>query len=45
MSLPWPALEELLNHLRAGYTLIVWKLDRLGRSMKELINLINQLGQ
>ena len=38
-----PALEELLNHLRAGDTLIVWKLDRLGRSLKELINLINQL--
>jgi DNA invertase Pin-like site-specific DNA recombinase len=38
-----PALEEVLSHLRAGDTLIVWKLDRLGRSLKELIELINQL--
>ena len=35
-----PALEELLSHLRAEDTLVVWKLDRLGRSLKELISLI-----
>ena len=38
-----PALALLLAHLRAGDTLVVWKLDRLGRSLKELIALINQL--
>ena len=29
--------------MRAGDTFIVWKLDRLGRSLKELIELTNQL--
>jgi len=38
-----PALSMLLEHIRAGDTLIVWKLDRLGRSLKELVALINQL--
>ena len=38
-----PALKELLAHLRPGDTVVVWKLDRLGRSLKELIDLINQL--
>jgi len=38
-----PALSMLLEHIREGDTLIVWKLDRLGRSLKELISLINQL--
>ena len=38
-----PALSLLLEHLRAGDTLIVWKLDRLGRSLKELIALMSQL--
>lgn len=36
-----PQLQKLLDTLRAGDTLIVWKLDRLGRSLKELIHLVN----
>ena len=32
-----PALREALTHLRAGDTLVVWRLDRLGRSLKDLI--------
>ena len=32
-----PALREALAHLRAGDTLVVWRLDRLGRSIKNLI--------
>ena len=32
-----PGLEQALSHLRAGDTLIVWRLDRLGRSLKHLI--------
>ncbi|MHA7877926.1 MAG: recombinase family protein [Bacteroidota bacterium] len=40
-----PALQDLLNHLRDGDTLIVWKLDRLGRSLKELILLMNKLSE
>ena len=30
-------LEETLSHLRGGDTLVVWRLDRLGRSLKNLI--------
>ena len=32
-----PALREALAHPRAGDTLVVWRLDRLGRSIKNLI--------
>ncbi len=32
-----PGLKEALGHLRAGDTLVVWRLDRLGRSLKDLI--------
>ena len=32
-----PALHEALAQLRAGDTLVVWRLDRLGRSLKDLI--------
>ena len=35
-------LKELLNILRKGDEVIVWRLDRLGRSLKHLIELINQ---
>lgn len=36
-----PELEKLLGLLRSGDTLVVWKLDRLGRSLKELLGLVN----
>jgi DNA invertase Pin-like site-specific DNA recombinase len=36
-------LEEALSHLRTGDTLVVWKLDRLGRSLKDLIARITEL--
>ena len=38
-----PGLAETLSHLRAGDTLVVWKLDRLGRSVKGLVDLVNTL--
>ena len=38
-----PALDEALNFMRRGDTLVVWKLDRLGRSLKHLIEIINNL--
>src|SRR6056297_344156 len=34
-------LDELLLKLRKGDTLVVWKLDRLGRTMFQLVNLLN----
>lgn len=37
-----PQLGLLVDSLRAGDTVVVWKLGRLGRSMKELITLINE---
>lgn len=40
-----PQLEELLKVLREGDTLIVWKLDRIGRSMKNLIELIEEFNE
>ena len=36
-----PGLENALSHLRPGDTLIVWKLDRLGRTVKQLVELID----
>ncbi|CAH1664504.1 MULTISPECIES: recombinase family protein [unclassified Chelatococcus] len=38
-----PGLTEAIRYLREGDTLTVWKLDRLGRSMKHLIELITEL--
>lgn len=35
-----PQLDQALEHLRQGDTLVVWKLDRLGRSLKHLIELV-----
>ncbi len=36
-------LDGATRYLRPGDTLVVWKLDRLGRSLKHLIEMINQL--
>jgi DNA invertase Pin-like site-specific DNA recombinase len=38
-----PALHDALEFARSGDTLIVWKLDRLARSMKQLIETIENL--
>lgn len=38
-----PGLSEALDFLRPGDTLVVWRLDRLGRSLKDLIACIEQL--
>ncbi len=38
-----PGLKSALQHLRAGDVLVVWKLDRLGRKLKDLINLVEDL--
>lgn len=40
-----PGLEKALFLLRAGDTLVVWKLDRLGRSIKDLIDTVKALEQ
>jgi DNA invertase Pin-like site-specific DNA recombinase len=38
-----PGLTALLTHLRAGDTVVIWRLDRLGRSLKDLIALGERL--
>ena len=40
-----PGLKQCLKALQPGNTLVVWKLDRLGRSMKDLVTLIDEFGQ
>jgi len=38
-----PELENCLKALRAGDTLTVWRLDRLGRSLADLVRIVNDL--
>ena len=38
-----PGLDACLKSLREGDTLIVWKLDRLGRNLRHLVNTIHDL--
>jgi len=38
-----PGLTKALEVLREGDTLVVWKLDRLGRSVKQLVDLVGEL--
>src|SRR3954454_17648356 len=40
-----PGLTQALSHLRSGDTLVVWRLDRLGRSLAHLIDTIRDLQQ
>lgn len=40
-----PGLDAALASLKAGDTLLVWKLDRLGRSLAHLVQTISDLGE
>jgi DNA invertase Pin-like site-specific DNA recombinase len=40
-----PGLVEALNFGRPGDTLVVWRLDRLGRSLRHLIDTVNTLNE
>jgi DNA invertase Pin-like site-specific DNA recombinase len=40
-----PGLNHVLEMLREGDTLVVWKLDRLGRSVKHLVDLVSALAK
>ena len=38
-----PELAKAIDYLRSGDTLVVWRLDRLGRSVRHLIDLVGEL--
>ncbi len=40
-----PGLQQALDQLRAGDTLVVWRLDRLGRSLPHLIETVTTLAE
>src|ERR687891_507227 len=40
-----PMLDEVLGYLRKGDTLVVWRLDRLGRSLQHLIEVVAALAE
>ncbi len=35
-----PGLDQVLQYARAGDTIVVWRLDRLSRSLKDLIEMV-----
>lgn len=37
-----PKLNEMIGQLRKGDVIVVWKLDRLGRSLRDLVNLVSK---
>jgi DNA invertase Pin-like site-specific DNA recombinase len=38
-----PVLQQLLTHMRAGDVLLIWRLDRLGRSLRHLLEVVTDL--
>ncbi len=40
-----PAREQLLEYARPGDIVVVYKLDRLGRSLRDLVEIVNALGE
>lgn len=40
-----PELEQCRKELRAGDTLVVWRLDRLGRNLPDLVQIVSELEQ
>jgi DNA invertase Pin-like site-specific DNA recombinase len=40
-----PELQRALDHLRRGDVLVVWKLDRLSRSLKDLLHILEKIAE
>jgi DNA invertase Pin-like site-specific DNA recombinase len=40
-----PEFQKLLDQIRSGDTIVVWKLDRLARSTRDLLNTVEVLGE
>lgn len=36
-------LRRMIEHLREGDVVVIWKLDRLGRSLRDLVNLVTEI--
>ena len=40
-----PGLDEMLKNAREDDVIVIWKLDRLGRSLKHLVELVAELNE
>ncbi|MDB5241336.1 MAG: resolvase [Spirosoma sp.] len=40
-----PELLRMIDHAREGDAIVIWKLDRLGRSLAHLVELVSELEQ
>ncbi|EPX9106205.1 recombinase family protein [Staphylococcus pseudintermedius] len=40
-----PGLDKAIEFARSGDTIVVWRLDRIGRNMEDLITLVNELNE
>lgn len=40
-----PELDRMMDYVREGDAVVVWKLDRIGRSVKQLVELLDCLGK
>ena len=40
-----PELHRMLDQLREGDTVVVWKLDRLSRSLKDVLHIMERIGE
>src|ERR1700709_723921 len=40
-----PALHRMLDQLREGDTVVVWKLDRLSRSLKDVLHIMERIAE
>ena len=40
-----PELQKLIDQLRDDDTVVIWKLDRLGRSLKDLVSIVTEIQQ
>jgi len=38
-----PELQKMLEQIREGDVIIIWKLDKLARSLKDLVSLVNEI--
>ncbi|WP_222105575.1 recombinase family protein [Rhodococcus sp. WB9] len=45
MTVDRPGLTALLTYTRSGDTIVVYTLDRLGRNLREVLNLVHELGE